>query len=77
MAANFYRQKDAPRFKTGHTTELAFISLGIVSAFALILAYRAVNKKRDERIAAGELSKYTTEELSAQGDKAITWRYGF
>lgn len=75
MASNFYRQKDGPRYKLGHGLELGFISAGIIAALILVFSYGFINKKRDNRIANGEIDRYTAEELSAQGDKAVTWRY--
>ncbi|KAI8162580.1 putative transporter [Colletotrichum sp. SAR 10_70] len=75
MASNFYRQKDAPRYILGHGLELGFISVGIIAALILIFSYIGINKKRDRQMAAGEDSRYTAEELSAQGDRAITFRY--
>ncbi|KAF5502178.1 putative transporter [Colletotrichum aenigma] len=75
MASNFYRQKDAPRYILGHGLELGFISVGIIAALVLIFSYIRINKKRDRQMAAGEDSRYTAEELSAQGDRAITFRY--
>ncbi|KAM5356487.1 hypothetical protein ACJ41O_003133 [Fusarium nematophilum] len=75
MAANFYRQKDGPRYILGHGLELGFIGAGIVAAFVLIFGYDRINKSRARKMAAGEHNQYTEEELSAQGDKALTWRY--
>ncbi|KAI8303814.1 hypothetical protein K4K59_013117 [Colletotrichum sp. SAR11_240] len=66
MASNFYRQKDAPRYILGHGLELGFISVGIIAALILIFSYIGINKKRDRQMAAGEDSRYTAEELSAQ-----------
>lgn len=75
MASNFYRQKDAPRYILGHGLELGFISVGIIAALILIFSYIGINKKRDRKMAAGEDSRWTAEELSTQGDRAITFRY--
>ena len=75
MASNFYRQKDGPRYKLGHGLELGFICAGIIAALTLVFSYTAINKKRERQVANGELNNHTAEELSAQGDKAMTWRY--
>lgn len=75
MASNFYRQKDSPRYILGHALELAFIGAGIIAALILVFGYSAINKKRQRRIDEGALNKYTSQELSAKGDKAITFRY--
>ncbi|KAK7438662.1 major facilitator superfamily transporter [Colletotrichum acutatum] len=75
MASNFYRQKDGPRYILGHALELGFISVGIIAALILIFSYIGINKKRDRKMAAGEDSKFTAEELSGQGDRAVTFRY--
>ncbi|KAI5463965.1 major facilitator superfamily domain-containing protein [Mariannaea sp. PMI_226] len=75
MASNFYRAKDGPRFILGHALELGFICVGIIASVILILGYSRINKDRDARESRGERDQYTAEELSAQGDKALTWRY--
>ncbi|GKU05194.1 tartrate transporter [Fusarium langsethiae] len=75
MASNFYRQKDGPRYILGHALELGFISAGIIAALILIFSYSRINKSRDRRMAAGEHEAISEEELSAKGDKAVTWRY--
>ncbi|RYP36432.1 hypothetical protein DL767_003395 [Monosporascus sp. MG133] len=75
MASNFYRQKDAPRYILGHALELAFIGAGVVAAAILIVAYAAINKKRDRALQEGGQDRYTAEELSAKGDRAVTFRY--
>lgn len=75
MASNFYRGKDSPRYILGHALELAFISAGIVAALVLLFSYTTINKKRGRRLADGEGDQYSVEELSAKGDKAVTWRY--
>ncbi|KAL7947804.1 major facilitator superfamily domain-containing protein [Trichoderma barbatum] len=77
MASNFYRQADGPRFILGHGLELGFICLGIIASFILIFSYHTVNKKRAQKLADGEAANFTPEELSALGDKAITFRYMF
>ncbi|GJC81612.1 putative transporter C11D3.18C [Colletotrichum liriopes] len=75
MASNFYRQKDGPRYVLGHALELGFISVDIIAASILSFSYISINKNRDKRMAAGEDSRYTAEELSGKGDKALTFRY--
>ncbi|KAI4867807.1 MFS general substrate transporter [Hypoxylon rubiginosum] len=75
MASNFYRQKDSPQYKLGHGLELAFISIGIVAAFILVIVYGTINKRRDRIIQEGGETQFTIEELSTQGDRAVTFRY--
>ncbi|KAI0176135.1 MFS general substrate transporter [Hypoxylon sp. FL1284] len=75
MASNFYRQKDAPQYKLGHGLELAFISIGIVAAFILVVGYGTINKRRDKIIQEGGETRFTNEELSTKGDGAVTFRY--
>lgn len=75
MASNFYRQPDSPRYILGHCLELGFISAGIIAASILIFGYTFTNKKRDRKMRNGEVNNFTAEELSAKGDKAVTWRY--
>ncbi|KAI0898167.1 MFS general substrate transporter [Annulohypoxylon nitens] len=75
MASNFYRQKDSPRYILGHSLELGFIGAGIIAAVVLLVSYDAINKARDKAIAQGVEAQFTAEELSAQGDRAVTFRY--
>jgi MFS family permease len=75
MASNFYRQGDSPRYILGHGLELGFTSAGIISGLFLIVAYATINKKRSKAIQQGGGDRFTLEELSAQGDRAITFRY--
>jgi MFS family permease len=75
MASNFYRAKDGPRYKLGHSLELGFIGMGIVASLVLLAGYSSENRKRARKIDEGALDLYTPEELSEQGDKAITFRY--
>ncbi|KAI1827963.1 major facilitator superfamily domain-containing protein [Xylaria intraflava] len=75
FASNFYRGKDAPRYILGHALELAFTSLGLVAAVIQILNYVRINRKRAKVISEGGHNQFTPEELSMQGDKAMTFRY--
>lgn len=75
MASNFYRAKDAPQFKLGHRLELIFIGAGLVASLALLVDYGAANKKHEKRTGNGGLGSCMPEELLAQGDRAITFRY--
>ncbi|KAK3938196.1 major facilitator superfamily transporter [Diplogelasinospora grovesii] len=75
MASNFYRQKDGPRYILGHGLELGFIAAGLFAAIILLTSYTAINKKRERQMSEGALSNYTSEELSAMGDRAPTFRY--
>jgi hypothetical protein len=75
MASNFYRAEDAPHYLLGHALELGFIVAGIVAGLVLVLNYRRINKKRERQVAEGAHNGYTPEEMSALGDRAITFRY--
>ena len=75
MASNFYRSKDAPRYVLGHALELAFIVAGIIALLTLVFNYRRINAKRARQMAEGAHSGYTPEEMSALGDRALTFRY--
>ena len=77
MASNFYRGRDSPRYFLGHGLALGFIAVGIACAFLLIVAYRIVNNKREQRLRNGAETEMSPEELSALGDRAVTWRYMF
>lgn len=75
MASNFYRQRDAPRYRLGHALELGFIGAGFIASLILVVGYRAQNRKRAQKIEEGELDTYTLADLSAKGDRAVTFRY--
>ena len=75
MAANFYRSADKPRYILGHALSMGFVVAGISAASILITGYYLSNKKRTRALKSGERSRFVEAELSAQGDKAITWRY--
>ncbi|KAL9097803.1 MAG: hypothetical protein Q9165_000129 [Trypethelium subeluteriae] len=74
-ASNFYRANDAPRYILGHGLEIGFTSLGILAAFVLVFNYRRINAKRAQQLANNEHNRFTPEELSTLGDRAITFRY--
>ncbi|KAK4034458.1 major facilitator superfamily domain-containing protein [Parachaetomium inaequale] len=75
MASNFYRARDAPRYRLGHGLELGFIGGGLIASLILVIGYTAQNKKRARRIEEGALDSYSSQELSEKGDRAITYRY--
>ncbi|KAL6711646.1 hypothetical protein ACN47E_004580 [Coniothyrium glycines] len=75
MASNFYRSKDGPRFILGHALELGFIVAGIFTCLSIVFTYKRINTNRDRKMAEGEHNSYTPEELGAQGDRAVTFRY--
>ncbi|KAF4334814.1 hypothetical protein FBEOM_11345 [Fusarium beomiforme] len=75
MASNFYRSKDGPRYKLAHALEIDFIRAGNVAALILIIGYDPIYKGRSRKVAVGDHNQYSEMELSANGDKALTWRY--
>ena len=75
MASNFYRQADSPRFLLGHGLEIGFVTVGIIAACVLVWRYRAENHKRARMMEQGIEGRWTNEELSALGDRAVTYRY--
>ncbi|KAF2968781.1 hypothetical protein GQX73_g4834 [Xylaria multiplex] len=75
FASNFYRQKDSPRYILGHALELGFTSVGLIAAVILIVSYSRINKKRAKIVREGGHNQFTPEELSAKGDRAVTFRY--
>lgn len=49
--------------------------LGMIAAVVLIWNYRRINRQRALALERGEHEKFTVEELSVQGDRAVTFRY--
>jgi hypothetical protein len=77
MASNFYRSQDSPRFILGHALELGFIGLGVAATLTPMFFYKRNNNFREKKMAEGAERNYTVQELSAQGDRAVTFRYMF
>ena len=75
FASNFYREPDAPKYYLGHGLEIGFIVMGIAATLINIFRYRSFNARKEEKLAEGEAAKYTVDELSEQGDKAVTFKY--
>ncbi|KAJ2990123.1 hypothetical protein NUW58_g3109 [Xylaria curta] len=75
FASNFYRQRDAPRYILGHALELGFTGIGLIAAVILITNYIRINKTRARIVREGGHNQFTPEELSAMGDRAVTFRY--
>lgn len=75
MASNFYRAADGPRFVLGHALCISFIAVGIIAALVMAYTYRTIDKKREARLQAGQDEAFTSEQLSALGDRAVTFRY--
>jgi hypothetical protein len=75
MASNFYRAKDSPRYTLGHALELGFIGVGILAALVQVFGYKRINRNRERKMAEGGEGLFTAEEMSAQGDKSVTFRY--
>lgn len=75
MASNFYRGEDGPRYILGHSLELGFICIGILAVLVIVFNYKRINKKRERQMAEGAHSGITPEEMSALGDRALTFRY--
>lgn len=72
MASNFYRARDSPRYIPGHGLGLGFIAAGIAASFILLGSYSMITAP----LVDDETSvRYTDEELSRKGDKAVTFRY--
>jgi len=75
MASNFYRQQDGPRYILGHALEIGFVGAGLIALVLQVLSYQRINRKRDRQMAEGVHNGYTPEEMSALGDRAVTYRY--
>lgn len=75
IASNFFRNRDSPKFVFGFCMELGASGIGCGCLILLGLLYARANRSRERRCAAGEHLRYTVEELSEQGDKAVTFRY--
>lgn len=75
MASNFYRHRDAPKFILGHAINIGFVCFGLGATCFWAWNYLRINRKRAGRLAAGEHLLSTPEQLSFQGDKAVTFKY--
>jgi hypothetical protein len=75
MAVNFYRARDGPRYILGHSVNLGFVCAGIIASLILVFNYTKINRSRARALANGGDIDISAKELSAQGDRAVTWRY--
>ncbi|KAF8246812.1 MFS general substrate transporter, partial [Wilcoxina mikolae CBS 423.85] len=64
MGANFYRQKDAPRYLLGHCLNLGFVSLGAAAGGVLYMRYVLENRRR------GDERKRREEEVEREVERA-------
>jgi hypothetical protein len=75
FASNFYRQVDSPRYILGHALEIGFTSVGLIAATILVVNYVRINRQRARIVRDGGHRQFTPEELSALGNRAVTFRY--
>lgn len=69
-ASNFYRRKDAPRYRMGHGLVLGFVGLGLLSSTTYYLLCRRANAMRKRQNVS-----LSPEEIYKLGDKAPTFQY--
>jgi len=70
MASNFYRAQDAPQYILGHSLELGFVVVGMITAVLMRFTYQRINRNRD-RI---DPSQYPSDPDS-MGDRSPLFRY--
>ncbi|OQD77791.1 hypothetical protein PENDEC_c002G03350 [Penicillium decumbens] len=70
MASNFYRAQDAPQYILGHSLELGFVVVGMITAVLTRFTYQRINRNRD-RI---DPSQYPSDPDS-MGDRSPLFRY--
>ncbi|KAG5368926.1 putative transporter [Yarrowia sp. C11] len=75
IASNIYRAKDKPGYKLGHGMEIMFVCIGIAALGVLNYGYHLANKKKAEKLAAGEYDNYTPQQLSEMGDRSPYFKY--
>lgn len=75
FVSNFYRAKDAPGFRFGHSLVLMFIGLGAIFLIALIVGYICSNKKKQRALDNGEFDGCTEQDLLKMGDKSPLFMY--
>ncbi|KAI0822715.1 major facilitator protein [Trametes gibbosa] len=75
IAAYLFLAKDSPRYISGYSVNIAFISLALVSACGYYLAVRAENRKRDRAAAQGMVDDLSPEEKEKLGDLDPDYRY--
>lgn len=51
------------------------MSVGLITVSIMAFTYNRINAEREKLMDEGEHLKYTDEELSEQGDRAVTFRY--
>ncbi|KAG5361043.1 putative transporter [Yarrowia sp. B02] len=75
IASNIYRSQDKPEYKLGHGMEIMFVCIGIAALGVLNFGYYYANKKKAEKLAAGDYDNFTAKELSEMGDRSPYFRY--
>lgn len=66
---------ESPKYQTGWGTALGFICGGILSASALEIVYKWLNKRRDAIPESEIRAKYSETELTKMGDRSPLFRY--
>ncbi|KAI0294708.1 MFS general substrate transporter [Multifurca ochricompacta] len=75
IASNVFRTQDAPRYILGHGIMLMFVGIGFIFIPCLLLAYRRINRARDEAAAQPDAVQLSAKELRELGDRAPDFRY--
>ncbi|KAJ4181232.1 hypothetical protein NW755_011275 [Fusarium falciforme] len=70
-----YIQSEAPKYPTGFGVSLTAAGASILSAVALEIIYRNINKRRSKMSAEEAYGKCSVEELEAMGDRSPLFRY--
>jgi MFS family permease len=77
MGANFYREKDAPRYLKGHLLNLGFVVVGAVAGAVNYVGYTRQNRKREAECARRkeelerELEKVGKEEVTGMRERFL------
>ncbi|CCH44318.1 putative membrane protein [Wickerhamomyces ciferrii] len=72
FASNFYK---GTNYTLGHSLELGFAIMGLISCSCLIISYNYINKKRLKDLKMGKFDDYTDEGFFKMGDKSPHYVY--
>ncbi|KAH9945336.1 MFS general substrate transporter [Epithele typhae] len=77
IASNVYRSGDAPRYILGHSLEMMFVAIGLITLPIIVISYKRINAQRDAAMKEADERgiKYSPEELRRLGDRAPDFRY--
>lgn len=77
IGSNLFRPQDAPRYKLGHSLEVVFTAIGLLTATIMCLIYAYWNRNKRLALANGKYAGYTRAQLAEMCDRNPYQKYSF